>query len=124
MAEFTVELVSVERKLWSGKATLVTAETTEGEIGVLPGHEPLLGQLADYGVVTVDPVDGEKLIAGVQGGFLSIAADKVTVLADIAVWSHEVDRATAESSLEAEDYPSRARARAGLKALRRAEQGI
>ena len=47
MAELHVELVSVEREVWSGEATQVTARTTEGEIGVLPGHAPLLGQLAD-----------------------------------------------------------------------------
>ena len=121
MAEFTVQLVSVDRLLWSGQATMVTAETTEGEIGVLPGHEPLLGQLADYGVVTVTPVDGEKKIAAVQGGFLSVSTDKVTVLADIAVWADEVDRAEAEASLDSEDYPTRATARAGLKAIARAE---
>ena len=46
MAEMDVELVAVEERLWSGTATLVSAQTTEGEIGVLPGHEPILGQLA------------------------------------------------------------------------------
>jgi len=45
-----VELVSVERMIWSGEATIVLARTTEGELGVLPGHAPLLGQLADGGV--------------------------------------------------------------------------
>lgn len=121
MAEFTVDLVSVDRMLWSGTATMVTAETVEGEIGVLPGHEPLLGQLADYGVVTISPVDGEKKIAAVQGGFLSVSVDKVTVLADLAVWADEVDRAEAEANLDAEYYPDRAIARAGLKAISRAE---
>ncbi|RZK58646.1 MAG: F0F1 ATP synthase subunit epsilon, partial [Rhodococcus sp. (in: high G+C Gram-positive bacteria)] len=47
MAEMTVELVAVERRLWSGSATLVSAQTTEGEIGVMPGHEPVLGQLVE-----------------------------------------------------------------------------
>ncbi len=122
MAEFTVDLVSVDRLLWSGRATLVTAETVEGEIGVLPGHEPLLGQLADYGVVTITPVDGDKKIAAVQGGFLSVSVDKVTVLADIAVWADEVDRAEAEANLNSDYYPDRATARAGLKAIARAEK--
>ena len=45
MAEMTVELVAVERRLWSGKASFVFARTTVGEIGVLPGHEPTLAQL-------------------------------------------------------------------------------
>lgn len=122
MAEFTVDLVSVDRLLWSGTATMVTAETVEGEIGVLPGHEPLLGQLADYGVVTITPVDGEKKIAAVQGGFLSVSVDKVTVLADIAVWADEVDRAEADANINSDYYPDRATARAGLKAIARAEK--
>lgn len=72
MADITAELVSVERLLWSGQASMVTAETTEGEIGVLPGHEPMIGQLIDNGVVTIHPVDGERRVAAVQGGFLSV----------------------------------------------------
>ena len=80
MADITAELVSVERLLWTGKATMVTAETTEGEIGVLPGHEPMVGQLIDNGVVTIHPVDGDRLVAAVQGGFLSVSENKITVL--------------------------------------------
>ena len=45
MATLQVELVAVERKIWSGEATMVIARTTEGELGVLPGHAPLLGRL-------------------------------------------------------------------------------
>ena len=49
MATLQVELVAVERKIWSGEATMVIARTTEGELGVLPGHAPLLGELAPRG---------------------------------------------------------------------------
>ena len=72
MAEITVQLVSVDRMIWTGQASIVTAQTTEGEIGILPGHEPILGQLKDNGVVTINPVDGDRIIAAVQGGFLSV----------------------------------------------------
>ena len=96
MAEIAVELVAVERMLWSGQASIVTAQTTEGEIGVLPGHEPMLGQLVDNGVVVIRPVDGDKLVAAVQGGFLSVSEDKVTILAEFAVWADEIDVAEAE----------------------------
>lgn len=123
MAEITVELVSVERKLWSGQATILTAETTEGEIGVLPGHEPMLGQLVEHGVVTVRPVDGDRRVAAVQGGFLSVSGEKVTVLADWAVWADEVDRAQTEADADSEDRLTRERAEASLRALRRAEEG-
>ena len=47
MATLHVELVAVERMIWSGEANMVVARTTEGELGVLPGHAPLLGQLAE-----------------------------------------------------------------------------
>ncbi|MGD7002389.1 F0F1 ATP synthase subunit epsilon [Corynebacterium halotolerans] len=119
MAEITVELVAVERMLWSGQASIVTAQTTEGEIGVLAGHEPMLGQLVENGVVTIRPVDGDRKVAGVQGGFLSVSTEKVTILADHAVWADEVDRATAEADLQSDDEITKARAQAGLAALRR-----
>ncbi|MEU5669394.1 F0F1 ATP synthase subunit epsilon, partial [Micromonospora sp. NPDC047753] len=48
-----VELVAVEEKVWSGDAEMVVARTTEGELGVLPGHAPLLGQLAEPGQVRI-----------------------------------------------------------------------
>lgn len=97
MAEIATELVSVERMLWSGKASSVTAQTTEGEIGVLPGHEPLLGQLVENGVVVIRTAEGEKLVAAVQGGFLSVSSSKITILADSAVWASEVKTSEAEA---------------------------
>ena len=72
MATLQVELVAVERKIWSGEATMVIARTTEGELGVLPGHAPLLGQLAEGGVVTIRTDSGEDVIVAAHGGFLSI----------------------------------------------------
>lgn len=122
MAEITAELVSVERLLWSGKASIVTAQTTEGEIGVLPGHEPMLGQLVENGVVTIRPIEGGKLTAAVQGGFLSISSDKVTILADYAVWADEVDEAAATAELNSDDEEHKARAEAELRAVRRSKE--
>ncbi|AWB82098.1 F0F1 ATP synthase subunit epsilon [Corynebacterium yudongzhengii] len=122
MAEFTVQMVSVDRMLWSGQATMVTAQTTEGEIGVLPGHEPLLGQLVSNGIVTIDPVDGDKLIAAVQDGFLTVTSDKVTVLAHNASWSSEIDEEASTRRLESEDAAEKARAESDLKALRRSRE--
>ncbi|WP_304324043.1 F0F1 ATP synthase subunit epsilon [Corynebacterium frankenforstense] len=122
MADITVELVSVERKLWSGKATILTAQTTEGEIGVLPGHEPMLGQLAENGVVTVRPVDGDRRVAAVQGGFLSVSKEKVTVLADWAEWADEVDRAQAEADADSDDEMVHGRGQAALRALQRLQE--
>ena len=122
MAEIAVELVAVERMLWSGQASIVTAQTTEGEIGVLPGHEPMLGQLVDNGVVVIRPVDGDKLVAAVQGGFLSISEDKVTILAEFAVWVDEIDVAEAEAAAASEDAETKALGEAELRAVRRSQE--
>ena len=75
MATVHVELVSVERLLWSGDATMVIARTTEGELGVLPGHAPLLGELAPGGIVRIQQEGGEELVFAVHGGFLSVTED-------------------------------------------------
>ena len=123
MADITVELVAVERMLWSGTASIVTAQTTEGEIGVLSGHEPMLGQLRENGVVTIRPTDGGRLVAGVQGGFLSVSQEKVTILADYAIWADEVDASLAESQLQDENETVRDRAEASLNAVRRKAEG-
>jgi F-type H+-transporting ATPase subunit epsilon len=79
-----VELVAVEEKVWSGDAEMVVARTTEGELGVLPGHAPLLGQLAEPGQVRIKLAGGEQVAYEVAGGFLSVSADGVTVLAESA----------------------------------------
>ena len=123
MAEIATELVSVERMLWSGKAVSVTAQTTEGEIGVLPGHEPMLGQLVENGVVVVRTAEGEKLVAAVQGGFLSVDKDKISILADRAKWSTEIDENSARDALKHGDNAAElAKAESELRAVRRASE--
>lgn len=79
-----VELVAVEEMVWSGEAEMVVARTTEGELGVLPGHAPLLGQLAEPSQVRVKIGGGEQLTYDVAGGFLSVTGEGVTVLAESA----------------------------------------
>jgi F-type H+-transporting ATPase subunit epsilon len=79
-----VELVSVEREVWSGQADMVLARTTEGEIGVLPGHAPLLGQLAEGHDVRIQQSGGSELAVRVSGGFLSVTDAGVTILAEAA----------------------------------------
>ncbi|WP_298088688.1 F0F1 ATP synthase subunit epsilon [uncultured Corynebacterium sp.] len=123
MADIATELVAVERKLWKGRAESVTAETTEGEIGVLPGHQPFLGQLVENGTVTIRTEDGKVLVAAVQGGFISVSTRKITVLADTATWADEVDVSEAERLLESDDEKVKAQAQSHLRASRRA-QGV
>ncbi|BCB79478.1 hypothetical protein GCM10022251_72170 [Phytohabitans flavus] len=79
-----VEVVAVEEKIWSGEAEMLVARTTEGELGVLPGHAPLLGQLAEPGQVRVKISGGDEISYDVSGGFLSITDEGVTVLAESA----------------------------------------
>ncbi len=76
-----VELVAADRKVWSGEASMVLARTTDGELGILTGHTPLLGVLV-AGEVRVDPVDGQPMSAQVDGGFLSVEHDRVVVVAE------------------------------------------
>jgi F-type H+-transporting ATPase subunit epsilon len=79
-----VRVVAVEESVWSGDAEMVVARTTEGEIGVLPGHAPLLGHHQEPAQVRVKLSGGEQLTYDVTGGFLSIDEGGVTVLAESA----------------------------------------
>lgn len=117
MAEMTVQLVAVERRLWSGTATSVVAQTTEGEIGILPGHEPVLGQLVEGGVVRIRTTDGELVTAAVHGGFLSVTGEGVSVLAEDAELAGEIDIERARQKLQDADEAERARAAAQVRAV-------
>ncbi|MGH3622413.1 MAG: F0F1 ATP synthase subunit epsilon [Sciscionella sp.] len=116
MAEMTVELVAVERRLWSGKAKFVVARTTEGEIGILPRHIPVLAELIQGEMVRIDTVDGEEIHAAVHGGFLSVTEDGVTILAESAELRDEIDVERARAELGSEDEEVDLRARARLRA--------
>ncbi|GAA4506185.1 F0F1 ATP synthase subunit epsilon [Brevibacterium yomogidense] len=83
MAELTVVVVSADREVWSGAATRVVARTTEGEIGILAGHEPVMGLVAG-GEVRILTTEGNTIRAQANGGFLSVANDRVSVVADAA----------------------------------------
>ena len=130
MATVHVELVSVERLLWSGEARMVIARTTEGELGVLPGHASLLGQLADGGVVRVQQEGGDELVFAVHGGFLSVTDAGVSVLAELAERADEIDVARAQQALDRarsadDDDPAVAAARSrALSRLRAAGQTV
>ena len=99
MASLRVELVAADRSVWSGEATLVIVRTTEGELGVMPGHEPVLAVLTD-GPVKINSGEGESVVAAVHGGFVSVADDEVSVLAEVAELAEEIDVARARAVLE------------------------
>ncbi len=79
---FQVDIVAPESVVWSGEADFLVARTTEGEIGILAGHEPLMAALAT-GVVVVEHAK-EKVTIGTHGGFLQVLNNQVTLLTDRA----------------------------------------
>ena len=79
----TVNVVSADQQIWSGEASMVVARTTEGEIGILSGHVPMLAILAG-GEVRVTQVGGRKIVANAEDGFISVQNDTVTVVARAA----------------------------------------
>jgi F-type H+-transporting ATPase subunit epsilon len=117
VAEMSVELVAPDRLLWTGEATFVFARTTEGEIGVLPHHIPLVAELIEGEMVRIDKVDGDQVFAAVHGGFLSITDRGVTILAEGAELREEIDADAARRDLDSEDEETRNRAKARLRAV-------
>ena len=83
MSTLTVTVVSATAEVWSGEATMVVARTTEGEIGILAGHEPTLGVLA-AGEVRITTTDGQRVTAQAEDGFLSVDNNQVTIVAGLA----------------------------------------
>lgn len=125
--QLQVELVAADRIVWSGQATMVIARTTEGDVGVLRNHAPLLSLLVD-GVVHISSVDDGDLVAAVDQGFLSVANNRVSILSEHALLSHEIDvdraraaLAAAEADSDSEDSGDRARrAEARIRATEKA----
>lgn len=104
MAESTtalqVELVAADRTVWSGRASMVLARTTEGDVGILAHHAPVLSVLVP-GVVDIHADGEDHVVAAVDGGFLSVAANRVSILVERTTLSHEVDVAAAKADLDA-----------------------
>lgn len=114
-----VAVVAVDRPIWDGTATTVVAKTVEGDIGLLPGHEPLLALLAD-GPVRVDDTDGAARLFAVHGGFISMDSNRIAVLAETAEAADEIDierakAAKARAEAAGADEPNE------IAALKRAE---
>ena len=98
-----VALVVPDGEIWAGSAQMVIAKTLDGDIGVMTGHSPVLGVLAEGSVVRIRP-DGdgaEEISAAVSSGFFSIADDQVSILARQARLSADIDRAAVQAALDA-----------------------
>lgn len=121
MADMQVDLVAVERAVWSGQAEMVVARTVDGDIGIMSGHAPLLAQLKEGFAARIRQSDGTILGVAVHGGFLSVTSDGVSILAEDAQMADEIDvrkawenyeraKAIGTDSAEAEADLRRARA--------------
>ena len=98
--QLQVELVAADRTVWSGQASMVVAHTVDGDLGILRNHAPVLSLLTD-GVVEIVPVDGDRMYAAVDGGFLSVAHNRVSILSQFAALSHEINVEEVRAELEA-----------------------
>ena len=90
MATFNLAIVSAERKIFEGEVKQIQATGVEGELGILPGHTPLLTAIKP-GIVKFTLQDGNEDVIYVSGGFLEVQPNIVTVLADVAIRGSELD---------------------------------
>lgn len=95
-AKFQVEIITPERVFYTGEASMIEFNTTEGQIGVLKHHIPLTTVLAP-GLVTITE-DEDTKYAAVHAGFAEILGEKVTLLAEIAEWPNEIDVKRADAA--------------------------
>ena len=121
-----VELVAADHEVWAGEATLVVARTSEGDMGVMRGHESVLAVLAP-GPVVIHEAGGGTIRAAVHGGFLAVSGgDEVSVLAEVAELAEDIDTGRAQAARDragADDEQSLAARRRAEVRLRVAEGG-
>jgi F-type H+-transporting ATPase subunit epsilon len=99
-----VDVVSAEEQIYSGEAEFVVLPGVEGELGVYPRHTPLFTQIRPGAVRIKVPDQAEEEFVFVQGGFLEVQPNKVTVLADTAIRAHDLDEVKAlEAKKKAEE---------------------
>jgi F-type H+-transporting ATPase subunit epsilon len=102
-----VELVAPDGEIWSGRAQMVIAKTLDGDLGVLTGHSPVLGILAEGSLVRIiDPEGdegsaGQEVVAAVSSGFLAVADDRVSILSRQAQLGPVVDASAVRAELDA-----------------------
>ena len=95
-----VEVVAADGITWEGEALSVVVRSTEGDLGVLPGHEPFLAALVPC-AAEVLTADGNREVLALDGGFISVADNRVSVLSQFAKVAREIDLKGAEHELAA-----------------------
>jgi F-type H+-transporting ATPase subunit epsilon len=101
MAEMSFKLTIVEPDgvFYEGEIDMLEFNTTEGEIGVLPGHIPMT-VIIKPGIMTIYETGKDERKAAIHAGFAEILQDKVTILAEVVEWPEEIDAARAEAAME------------------------
>lgn len=94
--DFTLRIITPDRTFYEGDAQMVEFNTTEGEIGILKDHIPMT-VLISPGVLTIT-LEEETKVAALHAGFAEILGDRVTILAEIIEWPHEIDEHRAEEA--------------------------
>jgi F-type H+-transporting ATPase subunit epsilon len=100
--DLQVELVAADRVVWSGEATMIITRTMEGELGILANHIPVMAVLVD-GTVEIRTSDGERKVAAINGGFLSVANNRVSILSADAQLSDDIDADQARRDVDNAD---------------------
>lgn len=96
---FSLRIITPDRHFYEGEVEMVEFNTTEGQIGVLPGHIPMT-VIIKPGIMTIYETGKEEKRAAIHAGFAEILPDQVTILAEIAEWPEEIDVARAEAAME------------------------
>ena len=94
---FLLRVITPDRVFYENQVQMVEFDTTEGEIGVLPGHIPMT-VIIRPGILTITEEAGDKE-AALHAGFAEILPDRVTILAEIIEWPDEIDEERATAAL-------------------------
>lgn len=100
MSTIQVEVVSAEEAIFSGRAKFVALPGEAGELGILPGHVPLITRIKP-GAVRIEKEDGDEEFVFVAGGILEVQPKCITVLSDTAIRGHDLDEAKANEARKA-----------------------
>lgn len=117
---FLLRIITPERLFYENQVNMVEFNTTEGEIGVLPGHVPLT-VIVKPGVLDITEPEGDK-VAALHAGFAEILPERVTILAEVIEWPEEIDEERAQAARERAE--ERLRSKTAETDLARAETAL
>ncbi|MDE5588743.1 MAG: ATP synthase F1 subunit epsilon [Acetatifactor sp.] len=117
---FLLRIITPERLFYENQVNMVEFNTTEGEIGVLPGHVPLT-VIVKPGILDITEPEGDK-VAALHAGFAEILPERVTILAEVIEWPEEIDEERAQAARERAE--ERLRSKTSETDLARAETAL